>query len=169
MRRRGRWRLPETACQPGAAAACWSTGPRAVCFGLMRHTGTVVGWRWGVGGGRDGAVVPRAVSTERRVFFPGRVRPRAAWRSRLGLGFERPARGTGTMLGLSVDSCVVSAEVGDRPDGSKASIHGEPDAGLLCLGFCCCCCSVSIWIEFSWDGEGLVAGGHVGALGPERR
>ena len=39
------------------------------------------------------------------------------------------------MLGLSVDSCVVSAEVGDRPDGSKASIHGEPDAGFLCLGF----------------------------------
>ena len=28
---------------------------------------------------------------------------------------------------------------------------------------------VSFWVEFSWDGEGFVAGGHAGALGPERR
>lgn len=123
---------------------------------------------WGVGGGRDGAGTPRAVSTERRVLFPGRVGPRAAWRSRLGLGFELPAGGTGTMLGLNVDSCVASAEVGDRPDGVK-----QASMGSQMLAFCVWVFfffwSVSIWIEFSWDGEGLVAGGHVGALGPERR
>ena len=118
------------------------------------------------GGGRQGRGRGAPCSFHREKSFLSRsCRASGCLEEPAGTG---TARGTGTMLGLSVDSCVVSAEVGDRPDGSKASIHGEPDAGFLCLGFFCCC-SVSIWIEFSWDGEGLVAGGHVGALGPERR
>ena len=55
---------------------------RAVCFGQMRSTETVVGPCWGSGGG-PGQRGPCAFSTERRVFFTGGVRPQAASRNQL--------------------------------------------------------------------------------------
>lgn len=66
------------------------------------------------------------------------------------------------------DSCVVGAEVGDGPDGSEASIRRRAICWLFVFGVVVLFLPVSFWVEFSW-GEGIVAGGHAGALGPERR
>lgn len=62
------------------------------------------------------------------------------------------------------DSCVVGAEVGDGPDGSEASIRGEPDAGFLCLGLLFCFCLSPFGLSFHGMVKGLWLVGMQGLL-----
>lgn len=83
------------------------------------------------------------------------------------LGSRCQPVGTYEMLGLSVVGRA-AVQLAQKWVTCRMEVkQGSTESQTLVLFFFFL--PVSIWVEFSWDGEGFVANGHACAVSPERR